>query len=97
VAQASLRGWEYAFAHPEEALDVVQTRQREAHLPTNRAHQRFMLARMRDVILGQAADHVPPLGVLSRADFDRVAETLTRQGLLHARPSFADFYKGAQK
>ncbi|GAB6126231.1 ABC transporter substrate-binding protein [Humidesulfovibrio idahonensis] len=97
VTQASLRGWEYAFAHPEEALDVVQARQREAHLPTNRAHQRFMLARMRDVILGQAADHVPPLGVLSRADFDRVAETLTRQGLIHARPSFADFYKGAQK
>jgi len=97
VTAASLRGWEYAFAHPEEAVDLVLARRREAHLPTNRAHQRFMLARMRDVILGQESDHVPPLGVLARADFDRVAETLVRQGFLHARPTFGDFYKGAEK
>ena len=95
VVAASLRGWEYAFDHPEEAVDLVLARMREAHLPTNRAHQRFMLARMRDVTLGQKGDAVPPLGQLSRADFERVAGTLARQGLIQARPAFADFSKGA--
>ncbi len=91
VVQASLRGWEYAFAHPDEALDLVIERARQAHLPTNRAHQGFMLARMRDVILGGPGDRVPPLGVLDRADFERVAEALYSQGLIQARPDFEGF------
>lgn len=97
VAAASLKGWEYAFAHPEEALDIVLAKMREAHLPTSRVHQRFMLARMRDVILGQAGDTVPPLGLLARPDFDRVAETLASQKLIKARPDFASFSRGSGK
>jgi NitT/TauT family transport system substrate-binding protein len=97
VVAASLKGWEHAFAHPEEALDLVVARRRAANLPTSRVHQRFMLARMRDVILGQAGDTVPPLGQLARPDFDRVAETLASQKLIKARPDFASFSRGSGK
>lgn len=97
VVAASLRGWEYAFAHPEETVDVMMARIREAHLPSNRPHQRFMLARMRDIILGLEGDQIPPLGELSQTDFDRVADTLVRQGLIQARPAFKDFFKGAER
>jgi NitT/TauT family transport system substrate-binding protein len=91
VTAASLRGWEYAFAHPDEALDIVQTRMREAHLPSSRAHQRFMLARMQDVMAG------PPLGSLDPADFHRVADALSAQGLLRTRPGLEAFSRGARR
>lgn len=93
VTAASLRGWEYAFAHPSEALDIVQNRMREAHLPSSRAHQRFMLARMQDVMSGAAPDSLP-LGSLDPADFERVAEALLAQKLIHTRPSLDAFFRG---
>lgn len=49
VARASLEGWRYAFAHPEETLTVVLDRMRRAGVPASRAHQRWMLERMRDL------------------------------------------------
>ncbi|MHC1700243.1 MAG: ABC transporter substrate-binding protein [Humidesulfovibrio sp.] len=91
VVAASLRGWEYAFAHQDEALNIVQLRMREAHLPSSRAHQRFMLARMQDVMTG------PALGSLDPADFHRVADTLAAQRLIHARPSLDAFFRGQRR
>jgi NitT/TauT family transport system substrate-binding protein len=95
VVSASLRGWRYAFDHPEEVLDLVLTQMRRAHLPTSRAHQRFMLARMRDVMLGQAGDAPRTLGRLEPADYDRVVAALDQQNLLRTKPAFADFARGA--
>lgn len=97
VVAASLRGWEYALAHPEEALDIVVARRREANLPTSRVHQRFMLARMRDVILGQPGEKLPPLGQLDRADFERVTGVLLQQKLIKAGPDFSAFARGGGK
>lgn len=88
VTSASLRGWEYAFAHPDEALNIVQNRMREAHLPTSRAHQRFMLARMQDVMAGAR------LGSLDPADFARVTEALWAQKLIQTRPRLDAFFRG---
>jgi NitT/TauT family transport system substrate-binding protein len=93
VTTASLRGWEYAFAHPDEALDIVQARMREAHLPGSRAHQRFMLARMQDIMTGPGL----ALGSLDPADFQRVAEALHAQQLIHARPGLDAFSRGVRR
>lgn len=94
VVAASLRGWLYAFEHPEEALDVVLARMREAHVPVSRVHQRFMLARMKDVML-PTTNAEPPLGELQRADYDRVTSALTGLGLLKNAPGFHDFARGS--
>jgi NitT/TauT family transport system substrate-binding protein len=48
--QATLEGWRRAFADPEAALAAVMARVEAAHLPTNREHQRWMFAVMRDII-----------------------------------------------
>jgi len=93
VVAASLRGWEYAFAHPEETLDVVLDHMRRAHVPVSRVHQRFMLARMRDVML-PATKTDTPLGRLARADYDRVAQALTGLGLMQTTPAYQDFARG---
>lgn len=95
VVAASLRGWEYAFAHPEEALDIVLARMRAAHVPVSRAHQRFMLARMRD-LMQPAKPGEPALGTLERADYDRVVQALTSQGLIKKPPVFGHFSRGAE-
>lgn len=41
--QASLKGWRYAHAHPEEALDIVMNYVERANLATDRCHQKWML------------------------------------------------------
>lgn len=95
VVTASLRGWKYALEHPEEALDIVLTRMREAHVPVSRVHQRFMLARMKDVML-PATSADTALGQLSEADYARVAGALTDLGLIKKAPAFHDFSRGLE-
>ena len=42
-AEASKKGWEWAAAHPEEALDIVMQYVDRDHIATNRVMQRLML------------------------------------------------------
>ena len=42
-ARASRRGWEYAAAHPEQALDIVMRYVEKNHIATNRIMQSLML------------------------------------------------------
>ena len=91
LVKATARGWMYAFNHPEEALNAVMKRMKEAQVPANRAHQRWMLARMENVIL---SDDVPVMGVLRQQDYENVVETLKETGFLDQAPLFPEFYRG---
>jgi NitT/TauT family transport system substrate-binding protein len=73
---ASLRGWEYAFNHPEEATDAVMSRIEKAGLTSNRPHQRRMLATIREAVFkdGQSLSTV-----LRRDDFDFVNHALIEE------------------
>ena len=42
-AEASRKGWEWAAAHPDEALDIVMAYVDREHIATNRVLQRLML------------------------------------------------------
>ena len=42
-AQASRKGWEWAAAHPQEALDIVMQYVDKNHIATNRVMQKLML------------------------------------------------------
>lgn len=86
---ASLEGWRYAFAHPDEALDGVLRRMAEAHLPANRVHQRWMLDRMRDLALPGGREDL--LGVLDEQAYRSVARTLLREGVITSHPEYRDF------
>ncbi len=90
--QASLEGWQYAFANPEDALDIVMAYIGRAHLAASRVHQRWMLARMRDVIAPAGDDTA--LGILHADDYRRVAAALADTGSIDAIPDFTSFYKG---
>lgn len=91
VVQATARGWEYAFAHPDEAVAAVMRRMLQQRIPANRTHQRWMLDRMQDII---KTDGDTPLGVLKQQDYERVKETLLDMGFIRKGPLFPEFYRG---
>ncbi len=88
--RASLEGWQYAFDHPEEAVDIVMTYARQAHTGTNRVHQLWMLNRIRDISLSRHED--VPMGALSAHDYQTVAGELKSNGMIDEIPSFHTFY-----
>ncbi len=86
---ASLEGWRYAFEHPDEALEIVIKQMRGAQLPANRAHQKWMLERMRDLIMPPAAKGVH--GLLNQQEYEAVGQAMRTYGLLKAYPDYSRF------
>ncbi len=92
VVAASIRGWRRAFDHEEEALDIVMRYAAAAHTGTNRSHQRWMLERMKDLILShETDDHV---GLLRPRDYEYVGDILNKNHFIENLPSYRDFYRG---
>ncbi|NLN59723.1 MAG: ABC transporter substrate-binding protein [Deltaproteobacteria bacterium] len=76
---ASLEGWRYAFEHQQEALDIVMKYVNEAKINTSRAHQKWMLEKMKDMITG---DGKPPMGTLVEKDYQTATSQLKESGLI---------------
>lgn len=94
--KASLEGWRYAFEHPDETIAVVMKNLEKEHIPATTVHQRWMLARMKDLMLpAENGDESP--GSLSPEDYFRVAMGLKSNGLIEEVPSFTSFYQGGAK
>jgi NitT/TauT family transport system substrate-binding protein len=91
-AAASLRGWLYAFEHEQETLEIVMKYAQAAHTGTNKAHQRWMLARMKDLIL--SSGDTERVGKLRPADYELVGGVLKEFRLIDNLPNFDDFYRG---
>ena len=88
VRRASIEGWRYAFAHPEEALGIVMSHVSAAHLPTNRMHQQWMFEHIRQAMLaGGEAD----FGTLTRTGYDAAARALLGAGSITRIPAYEDF------
>ena len=88
---ASLEGWQYAFSHPDEALDIVIKYMRQAKVPANRTHQKWMLNKMKDLIAPSGA--ALPMGALDPSDYKMVARELEKARLVKKAPGFSEFYK----
>lgn len=89
VAGAVLEGWNDAFEHPEEALDIVMRHVEAAYLPTNRMHQKWMLERMREAMLPEGAARPGPL--LSE-EYQALTESLKLAGLIADAVPFEEFH-----
>jgi NitT/TauT family transport system substrate-binding protein len=89
MVKASLEGWQYAFDYPEEATDVVMRYASAVHTGTNRVHQKWMLAKMAELIV-PAGDPLE-MGTLQPADLGFVSLELLRAGLIQKQPNYQDF------
>lgn len=96
LVEATLEGWRYAAAHPEEALDVVMRYVREAHVPTNRAHMAWMFRNiLPDIVPSEGAEVPWRPGVLSREDFERTRDVLLQEKVIRRNVSYEEFTEGA--
>jgi len=91
--KASLEGWEYTLAHKDEALEVVMKIVSTLHSRTNRAHQRWMLNHICDLV--RAPGETEPPGTLHEDDYKRVIEELRKDGLIKNVPAMKEFYAPA--
>ncbi len=89
--KATIEGWNYAFAHKEEALDIVLERMEKVMVPANRAHQQWMLNRMQDVFILQEGDKIT--GCLKKEDYLSTARVLLKSGVIDNIPDFEEFNK----
>ncbi len=89
--KASIEGWIYAFENPDKAIDIVLKYMRKSKLPSNRMHQRWMLSRMKDIILNDGK--LTTIGVLDEVEYTRVTDELKKTGLVKDPPEFAEFHE----
>ncbi|WP_022660312.1 ABC transporter substrate-binding protein [Paucidesulfovibrio longus] len=94
VVEATREGWQYAFAHEQETLDVIMAKMEEAGLPATRVHQLWMLRRMKDVIEPSGSGGIS--AVLDPETFRHVVGVLKDSDVIRQAPLYEDFYKGPE-
>jgi NitT/TauT family transport system substrate-binding protein len=93
--KASLEGWEYAFSHQDETVDTIMEEMKLAHIPANRAHQRWMLSEMKDLIAeDECGNRIS--GLLDKTAYSKTAEILKKNGKIEKIPPFDEFFMGAE-
>ncbi|MFW9613096.1 MAG: ABC transporter substrate-binding protein [Macellibacteroides fermentans] len=93
--RASLKGWEYAKDHREETLEIVLEEMKRAHVPTNKAHQAWMLDKVLSMI--EPGKKNVKKGALSESDFDKTQKILIEGGYMKKRVDFQEFYKSVNR
>ena len=91
--RASIEGWDYAFKYPDKAIDIMRKYMTGANVPANRVHQKWMLNRMRDIIMPKDKDS-GAMGILKKEDYERVGGELRKSGLIRTVPDFNAFAFG---
>jgi NitT/TauT family transport system substrate-binding protein len=92
--KASIKGWLYAFENQDDALNIVMKHAKAAHTGTNKAHQRWMLACMKKLIMPEGGAGV--IGKLDLADYALVCDILRDFHLIDRAPQYDDFYRGPE-
>jgi NitT/TauT family transport system substrate-binding protein len=72
--EATLKGWEYAAKHKDYALDLVVRHMKNANLPNNRVHQKWMLEIVLEAI--DPGDKPVKPGELSKEDFRLISSII---------------------
>lgn len=91
LVQASVKGWEYAFAHPEETVETLLGIMKQQKVQANKAHQTWMLARMRDIIQVEGRSRMNIR--LNLTDFESTVKALLQTGVITTDISYNDFYR----
>lgn len=88
--RASLRGWQYAFAHEEETVETV-LRYSRGWSHSNANHQTWMLR----AIHSQFPERLTDWGTLPQTTYERLGACLQETDIITEIPAFQDFCVGA--
>jgi PAS domain S-box-containing protein len=83
--RASIRGWEYAMAHPDELIELIHERYNPAQ---SRAALRQEATAMRELMVPDLVD----IGTMSRSRWLRMAGACQEAGLIQAVRPMDNFY-----
>lgn len=86
-AEATMDGWIYALNNENEALAIVLEFLKEAHLPTNIPHQKWMLQKIREAVLFKAEQ----FGILTEEDYNTSVNMLKKNKIITRSVPYADF------
>jgi NitT/TauT family transport system substrate-binding protein len=89
--RGTLKGWEYAKTHKDEALKIVINVMKQAHIPTNIAHQSWMLDQI--IELMEPGTKNIEKGKLASSDFHKTQSILIEGGYIQEKTQLKDFYK----
>lgn len=81
MLRATLRGWQYAIEHPEEAVDIVMKADKSGVL--TRDHQLSMMREIAKLV----SVNIRPVGYTDRADVRRTIDTLYSYKVLNTEVS----------
>lgn len=90
--KATLEAWEYAFSHPEEAVNCVKVKMTEVPIPFNKPHQTWMFNRIKDLFNVKGKDYRP--GELLEEDFTRAMDIFSSINKIKNSFKYSDFYFG---
>lgn len=93
LRQATLKGWEYARLHPQEAIDAVLRASRVEGVPVNRPHSRWMLEHVLASVFPPEEDVVP--GRLELHQYQETVQALVEAGVIDDAPPFGVFCPAA--
>lgn len=107
-ARASKKGWEWAMAHPEEALDIVIKVMTRAKVTTNIHHQRWMLNEVlqlncdeiigNEMVKNQLKIEIKTQGKasykLKPEQFKLTYDLLKQEGIIKTTIDYDQFWKG---
>ncbi len=93
--QATLKGWGYAAANKDIALDIVLDKMKKAHIPANRVHQAWMLDKILE--MGVVANKGQKRGELLESDFLKAVRVLDFGSKNKLKYTFNEFYKPLDK
>lgn len=88
--KASMEGWAYAVAHPNEAIELIRKIRLKAKLITNPPHLKWMMDAMPGMI--RAKDSGSQDGELSRSDFNKAVDFLLKTQKISRKVSYDVFY-----
>ncbi|MDR1980713.1 MAG: ABC transporter substrate-binding protein [Tannerellaceae bacterium] len=90
-AEATRKGWLWVKDHPEEATDIVMSVVRKHKIPTNRHHQRMMLAEI--LRLQCLPGETEPAFTLPEIQWDYLNALLLETGDIHKKIEYRNFIK----
>ena len=93
--RASKRGWEYAHAHPDEALELSMKYVDRFKIQTNRYHQKMMLE---EVLRNQLepGDEMPAFRPVDRGIYGEMCEKLLQNGFLAEKVPYDQMIKNSE-
>lgn len=83
---ASIEGWLWAFKNQDKAIAIISKYMKAAKIPVNKAHQNWMLSRMKDLMFDKSSGTIKK--TLLENDYNFVAKTLLEGGNIKAIPAF---------